>query len=105
GAPSPRAAVADLVEELAPKVGVVVRAAPEGRRRPRLLLDAAHLRAEVRRLEVDRDPAGVDQVDERVRDLLAQPLLDGEPPREQPDEARQLRDPDDLVAGDVADVR
>ena len=80
-------------------------AAPEGRDRPRLLLDPAHLRAEVGRLEVDGDPARRDQRDEPVGDLLAEPLLDGEAAREEAHEPGQLRDADDPLAGDVGDVR
>ena len=93
------------MQELAPQLGVLERAAPERRDRARVLLDAAHLRAEVRRLEVDGDAARRDELDERVGDLLAEPLLHGEAPREQAHEPRQLRDADDPVAGDVADVR
>ena len=51
-----------------------------------------------------RRPSGSTSVDEHVGDLLAEALLDGEAPREQPDEAGQLRDADDPLAGDVADV-
>ena len=69
-----------------------------------MLLDAAHLCAEVRGLEVDGDAARLDQLDERVGDLLAEPLLHREAAREQAHEPRQLRDADDLVAGDVAHV-
>ena len=51
-----------------------------------------------------RDPARRDEVDERVGDLLAEPFLDGEPARVQPNQPRQLRDAEDLRAGDVRDV-
>ena len=50
-----------------------------------MLLDAAHLRAEVRRLEPHGDTFGLDERDERVGYLLTEPLLDGEPAREEPD--------------------
>ena len=70
-----------------------------------MLLDAAHLRAEVRRLEPHGDAFGLDERDERVGDLLTEPLLDGEPAREEPDEPGQLGDADDPLARDVADVR
>src|SRR4029079_19382087 len=64
-----------------------------------------HLRAEVRGLEVNGDALRRDQLDEAIGDLFAQTLLHGEPTREQAHEARQLRDADDLLARDVADVR
>ena len=70
-----------------------------------MLLDAAHLRAEVRRLEPNGDAFGLDERDERVGDLLTEPLLDGEPPRKEPDEPGQLGDADDPLARDVPDVR
>ena len=91
------------LEELAPQVGVlVVEAAPERRHRARaLLLDAAHLRAEVRRLEVHRDAARLRRARRAVGDLLAEPLLHGEAARVEADEPRQLRDAEDLAAGDV----
>jgi hypothetical protein len=98
---------AHLFEELAPQVGVfVVEPAPEGRHGARsLLLDSAHLRAQVDGVEMHRNTARLHEVDETVGDLLAEPLLDGEPARVETHEPRQLRDAEDLVAGDVADVR
>jgi len=54
---------------------------------------------------VHRHSLRLDQVHERVGDLLAHPLLHSEPACEQPNETCQLRDPDDRVAGDVPDVR
>jgi hypothetical protein len=50
------------------------------------------------------DSARPDELDERVRDLFAHALLDGEAACVQPHEPRQLRDPDDLRAGDVSDM-
>lgn len=96
---------ADFVQELAPQLGVRKCAPPEGGDRARMLLDSPHLSAEMRRLEMHGDAAGRDQLHERVGDLLAEAFLHGEPACEQPDEAGQLGDADDLVAGDVADVR
>ena len=64
----------------------------------------AHLRAHVRRLEPHRDALRVDELDERVGDLLAEALLHGEAAGEEADEAGQLGDADDSLAGDVADV-
>src|SRR4051812_50054923 len=46
-----------------------------------------------------------DELDHRVGDLLAEPLLHREPPRIEADEARELRDAEDLAVGDVRDVR
>src|SRR5581483_11525002 len=47
----------------------------------------------------------LDELRERVGDLLAEPLLHREATRVEADEPRQLRDTQDLVARDVADVR
>src|SRR5205085_3856659 len=97
----------DEREEVLPQRGLVrVAPAPERRHRARVLLpDTAHLRAQMGGLEVDGDAVRVDQLDERVGDLLAEPLLDGEAPRVELDEPGQLGDADDLVARDVGDVR
>ena len=54
---------------------------------------------------MDGDAARLDQLVERVGDLLAEPLLHREAAREQAHQPGELRDADDLVAGDVADVR
>src|SRR5689334_25361998 len=81
---------ADFGQELAAQVGVLERAAPHGRDRLRALLDAAHLRAEVRRFEMHGDPERLDQLDERVRDLLREPFLHREPTRVEPHEAGQI---------------
>ncbi len=95
------------VEEVPPQVRVLRRSrrARTSSRSASPPRDAAHLRAEVRGLEVDGDAVRRDQLDERVRDLLAEPLLHREPAGVELDEARQLRDADDLGAGDVGDVR
>ena len=100
-------AAADFGEELAPQLGVVgVAAAPDARHRPRVLLpDAAHLRAKVRGFQVHCDSVRLHQLCERVGDLLAQALLHGETAREQAHQTSQLRDPDDPLVRDVADVR
>src|SRR5207247_3805459 len=83
----------DELQELAPQLGVFLeRTAPERRHGARVLLDASHLRAEVRRFELDGDAFGLDQLDQRVGDLLAEPLLHGEAARVEPHEAGQLRD-------------
>ena len=59
----------------------------------------------MRRLEVHGDAARRDELDERVGDLLPEPLLHGESARVEAHEPRQLRDAEDLAAGDVRDVR
>ena len=56
-------------------------------------------------LEVDGDAVRLQDPRERLGDLFANPLLDGEPPSEEPHEAGQLGDADDVLVGDVADVR
>jgi hypothetical protein len=100
---SPGPVSAHLVEELAPQVGVfVVETPPERRHRARaFLLDAAHLRAQMNRLELYRDAARLHEVDEPVGDFLAEPFLHREPSRVEPDEPGQLGDAEDLVAGDI----
>ena len=94
-----------LGQELLPECRVGEGAAPERRHRRRVLFDPAHSGAKVGRLEVDGDAGRRDQLDQRVRNLLADALLDREALAEETDKPRQLRDADDLVAGDVADVR
>jgi hypothetical protein len=88
---------ADRLEELSSQVLVVERASPERRGRPGVLLDPAHARAEVRGFEMNGNAARSNELGQRVRDSLAEPLLQGEAPREQPDDPGQLRDPDDLL--------
>src|SRR5262249_28995421 len=93
------------LEELAPQLRVVLeRAAPERRHGARVLLAAAHLRAEGRRLGGAGAACGRDQLAERAGDRLAEPLLHREPARVQPHQPRELGNADDLLAGDVADV-
>src|SRR5437764_12033167 len=103
---SPVAVGAHLVEKLAPQLRLlVVKAAPKGRHRARaLFLDTAHLRAEMRRLDVHRHAARLDEIDQRIRDLLSETLLHGEATSIEPHESRQLRDPEDLVPSDVRDM-
>src|SRR5439155_3229230 len=85
---------------------LVVQATPYRRHRQRaVLLDAAHCGAHVRGLQLDRDAARAGELAQAVRDLLGEPLLHREAPGVKPNEPRQLRDAEDLVACDVADVR
>ena len=93
-----------LGQELLAERGVGEDAAPERRHRRGVLLDAAHPRAQVGGLEVDGHAGRLDQLHQRVGDLLADTLLHREALGEQADEPCELRDADDLLAGDVADV-
>src|SRR6185312_5245650 len=68
------------------------------------LPDAAHLGAQMRRLQMDGDPPGLDQLCDRVGDLLAEALLHGEAAREHARYPGQLRDADDPLVRDVADM-
>ena len=69
-----------------------------------LLLDAAHHHAQVDRLHHDADAAGSEHLVDRPGYLLGEPLLHLETAREDLDEARQLREPDDPPVRDVGDV-
>jgi DNA-binding transcriptional ArsR family regulator len=51
------------------------------------------------------DPVRLEDLHERIRKLLTDALLHREAAREQPDEARQLRQPEDVLMGDVAHIR
>jgi hypothetical protein len=62
------------------------------------------LRAQVHRLDVDRDAVRLHQLGECIGDLLAQTLLHREAAREQAHQAGQLRDANDLLVRHVADV-
>src|SRR3954471_11682639 len=103
---SPCADPAD-VEELATEARLLgVGAAPRCRAGHRFVLaDAAHLGAQVMSLEVDRDTVRMEHRLERVRDAVRHALLDAEPARHDPDEPRQLADPDDLLMCHVSDPR
>ena len=57
------------------------------------------------RLDDDADALRLEHVVDRAGDLLGEPLLHLEPPREHLDDARQLAQPDDLAVRDVGDVR
>src|SRR6266550_701479 len=66
--------------------------------------DAAHLRAQVRCVEVNRHAVRLEHPHQLVCDLYANAFLHCEAPRENADQSRQLRDADDLFVRDVADV-
>src|SRR5262245_40875937 len=56
------------------------------------------------RVQVDGNPVRLHQLHEVIGNLLADALLHGEPPGEQPDQPGQLRDSDDVLVRDVSDV-
>jgi len=68
------------------------------------LAHAAHLRAQMNRLEVGCDAERVHHRHQRIRDFTPKSLLHREAAREQAHEPGDLRDADDPLAGDVADV-
>ncbi len=57
------------------------------------------------RFQVDGHAVRRQYVHQGVRNLLSHPLLDGEAPREEPDQPRQLGDADNPLMRDVANVR
>src|SRR5712691_3984661 len=90
------------VEKLLAKLrGGLVVSPPEGDSRRRLgFADAAHLGAEMNRLEVDGDAMGLQDAGEGLRNLSTHALLDGEPPGEETHQAGELGDADDVLVGD-----
>src|SRR4029077_13040969 len=79
--------------------------APEGRPCGRLgLANAAHLGAEVNRLEVDGNPMSLQDARERLCDLAAEPFLYGEAPGEETHQPRELGDADDVLVGNVTHI-
>src|SRR3954453_3173904 len=68
------------------------------------LLDAAQRHAHVLGLDHDADALRRELLVEPAGDLRRQALLDLKPAGEVIDDARELRQPDDAVAGEVADV-
>src|SRR5262249_59463206 len=69
-----------------------------------VLLDARHRRAHMCRLEPYGDAAPARELAQAVRDLLCEPLLHGEATCIEPHETCELRDAENFVAGDIADV-
>ena len=69
------------------------------------LAHSPHLRAQVHRVQMHRDAVWLQHAHQLVRDLHPHALLDREPAREDPHEASQLGDADDLLVRDVADER
>ena len=94
-------------EELLARAGIVAHQAVQRRRdgaRARLL-DAAQRHAHVLGLDHDADALRLELALEPARDLRGQPLLDLQRAGEELDHAGELRQADDPLAGQVADVR
>ena len=86
-------------EKLVARLGAVAELPPQraGDGLGVLLLHAAHHHAEVHASITTPTPAGRSTSSIAVRDLLGQPLLHLQPPREHLDDPRQLGQPDDLA--------
>src|SRR6185295_14799597 len=70
-----------------------------------LLLDSAHSHAQVLGLEHDSDPKSVEFLHHSGGDLRGHALLHLQTPGVDLDQARQLREADDVVLGDIGDLR
>lgn len=77
---------------------------PARHHRDPVLAYAAGGHAAVRRLHDDADPARLEDLIDGVGDLCRQPLLHLEPARERVHDAGELRDADDPVTGQIADM-
>src|SRR6478735_11051145 len=69
------------------------------------LLHSAERHAEVLGLDHDADAARLERFADPPRDLRREALLDLQAARVQVDDAAELRQPDDALAGQIADVR
>ena len=69
-----------------------------------LLLDAAHRHAQVRRFHDDADAEWTNFVTKRFRNLIGEPLLHLQSPREDLDEARNLAQAEHAALRNVGDV-
>src|ERR1700704_4173683 len=96
----------DRLKELRAQLRITfVVAAPKGSQGARVTFaNASHLGAEVRRVEVHGNAMRLEHAHQLVRDPHSDPLLDGEAPRKDANQPRQLGDSDDLLVRDVADV-
>src|SRR5581483_11270849 len=103
----PLAAQAGEGEELLTGAGVVAQQAVDGGgdRARALGPDAAVRHAEVLGLDDDADALRLEILVQPVRDLLGQALLDLQVPAEELDDAGQLGQAEDALAGHVAHVR
>src|SRR5438445_13175712 len=92
--------VQELVSQL--RIRLVVPA-PEGRPRRRLgLANAAHLGAEVNRVEVDGNTVGLQDARESLGDLAPEPFLNGKTASAHPHQPGGLEDADEMLVCDVA---
>lgn len=66
---------------------------------------SAHLRAQMRRLQMDRNTVRLQDLLQRFGELTADALLHREPAGEQPHQPGQLGQPDYVLVRDVADIR
>jgi len=96
----------DDAEELGAGLEVVVELAEHGARRgvAVLLLDAAHLHAHVAPFHDHGHAGRIEDLADRLRHLVRQPLLHLQPAGEHVDDARDLAQPHHLAARDVAHV-
>src|ERR1700682_4343027 len=96
----------DQAHELGPRLRVSLEDAQHaaGEDAAVLLLDAAHLHAEVIGLDDDADADRFHVFLQALRDLPCHPLLHLEAPAVQLDQARQLAQADQSALGDVADM-
>src|SRR5216683_2867306 len=105
----PRSSVAllDVRQKLRARALVAAKNPQHARRHGlgTLLLDPAHLDAQVAPLDHHSDPARCDHRVNRLRYLASHPLLKLKPARVCVDQARQLAQTDDLAVRHVADVR
>src|SRR5205085_6830689 len=96
---SAAAAVAADAHDLAAQGGIVfVIAAPESRVSHGLAVAyAAHLRAQMHAVEVNRNPVRLKNAIKRVRYFNTNPFLHRETARKQTHQPRQFRDADDVL--------
>src|SRR5687767_4210291 len=94
----------DQLQELAAGSGVVAEDAEHGAGDGKrvLLLDAPHRHAQMSTLAYHRHPKRVDLVEDCLRDLVRQPLLDLEPASEHVHHARDLAQANDVAPRDVS---
>jgi len=83
----------------------VIAAPDRSARDGRLFPDPAHLDTQVMRFQIHRHAMRMQHRVEGVRHLLPDPFLDSKPLGKQVHQPRQLGDADDVLVGDVANVR
>lgn len=94
-------------EELASQLRILVVGAPPvgGAGAGFDLPDAPHLRTQMHRFQVDRNAVRQQDLLQRFGELAADALLHREAAGEQPHQSGQLGQAEDVLVGDVADVR